>query len=123
MLINLKTSENVDKKKEIKFISYSGKYPNLCSGALHISVDGEDFFFGYSFNFTKKELEGIKKIHEPFWSSGGTCGFDSKWDSHVTRGDWEIDKDSLPEELVPYAEEIDNMFNSNVPSGCCGGCL
>lgn len=30
----------------IKFISYTGKYPNLCSGVLTLEIDGRIIKFG-----------------------------------------------------------------------------
>lgn len=32
---------------DIKFISYTGKYPNLCDGILTLEIDGEQVSFGY----------------------------------------------------------------------------
>ena len=59
-----------------------------------------------------------------FWSSGGKCGFRNDYsDSYVDEDEWRIDTDDLPTELLDYAEEIDEVFNENVPYGCCGGCL
>lgn len=62
----------------IKFISYTGKYPNLCSGVLTLDV---------------------------------------------TDGEWLIDFDEIPDCFKKYAEEIGETFNTNVPYGCCGGCI
>jgi len=37
--------------------------------------------------------------------------------------EWQIDINNIPEQYRKYAAEIDEVFNSNVPWGCCGGCL
>lgn len=36
--------------------------------------------------------------------------------------EWTIDVLELPEKFRKYAAEIDNVFNTNVEYGCCGGC-
>ena len=38
----------------------------------------------------------------------------------VTYGPWSVD---LPEDLEPYRKEIEELVNSEVPQGCCGGCI
>ena len=96
--------------KHVKFISYDGKYPNLCSGRLVLEIDGEVARFSY----------GTRGDYEPFWSSGGSC---SRWNNYrCTRGAWEIDYDDIPDKFKKYANEIDIVFNQNVEHGCCGGC-
>jgi hypothetical protein len=30
----------------IEFVSYNGKYPNLCSGKLTVKIDGKEVSFG-----------------------------------------------------------------------------
>lgn len=37
--------------------------------------------------------------------------------------EWRIDVDDIPEQFQKYAVEIDEVFNDNVPWGCCGGCI
>lgn len=92
-------------KERLKFISYDGKYPNLCSGTLVMELDG-------------------KKVHFPSYclSSGGSVTFDSDWCEHVTQGKWTIKEfpDNFPEELKKYATKL---VNRNVEYGCCGGCV
>lgn len=97
----------------VKFIDYTGEWPNLCSGILILEINGKIYKFGYN------------QEYPSFWSSGGSCGFNDRinWESYVTSGEWEIDVDDLPEELKKYAPEIDRVFNDNVKWGCCGGCL
>lgn len=86
----------------VKFVSYNGKYPNLCSGTLVLEVDGK-----------KRELSHAL-------CSGGSVSFDENWNASVTYGSWSVD---LPEDLEPYRQEIEELVNSEVPLGCCGGCI
>lgn len=87
----------------IEFVSYSGKYPNLCSGDLIVKINGEEVNLGICLR------------------SGGVCGFTAEWEDYVTHGDWKIDE--LPEAYEKYRKEIEKVANDNVPHGCCGGCL
>lgn len=34
----------------VKFIDYTGRYPNLCSGVLTLEIDGKIYKFGYEKN-------------------------------------------------------------------------
>lgn len=95
----------------VKFISYSGDYPNLCSGTLILKIDGKTVTFGNPYNKSKPQ-------YPDFWTSGGSCD----WDGNITSGTWRIDPDELPVEYRAYAAEIEEVFNANVPWGCCGGC-
>jgi hypothetical protein len=103
MLIN-----NNDVVKHVKFISYTGKYPNLCRGILTLEINGEVVKFGDNFN--------------SFWHSGGSCGLYSG-EEYIDTDAWVIDVSKIPESYRQYASEIDIVFNANVPQGCCGGCL
>lgn len=67
MLIN----HNNNEFTHVKFVSYTGRWPNLCSGVLTL----------------------------------------------------EIDVNKIPEQFRKYATEINEVFNDNVPWGCCGGCI
>lgn len=50
--------------------------------------------------------------------------FNNDYTEHyITENEWIVNVDDLPDEYKKYAEEIDNVFNENVPYGCCGGCL
>lgn len=100
--------------QNVEFVSYTGKWPNLCSGILTLRIRGEEHRFGYG-----------SGTHPKFWASGGSCGFPNGYDASpcVSTGPWEIDADALPNELRPLAAEIDVVFNSNVEFGCCGGCI
>jgi hypothetical protein len=102
------------KPENIEFVSYTGKWPNLCSGVLTLRIHGEEHRFGYR-----------SGMHPPFWTSGGGCGFPNGFNAEavVSKGPWVIDADRLPSEFKSMAPEIDEVFNSNVPFGCCGGCI
>ena len=96
--------------EHVKFISYDGKYPNLCSGRLVLEIDGEIARFSYE----------TRKDYEPFWRSGGSCTRRNNY--RRIRDAWEIEYDNLPDKFKKYANEIDAVFNQNVEYGCCGGC-
>lgn len=108
--------------QHVKLISYTGKYPNLCSGVLTLEIDGATYCFGHDYSkYRSWENDGN---YEAFWSSGGCCGFRNNYsEEYVNSGAWVIDVSALPEELRPLATEIDKVFNDNVPQGCCDGCL
>jgi hypothetical protein len=92
-------------KNTLTFVSYDGKYPNLCSGELVLAVDGENI------KFPKYCL-----------SSGGSVSFTNEWDEVVTQGEWSICSwpDNFPENLKEHATEL---INDNISCGCCGGCV
>ena len=33
----------------VEFVSYTGTYPNLCSGVLTLRIDGEEVRFGHDY--------------------------------------------------------------------------
>lgn len=88
----------------LKFISYDGKYPNLCAGILII------------------ELDGVKVTFEPHsLCSGGSVWFDEHWNEYITEGPWSITMPyDFPKELY---QELKDLINENIPLGCCGGCV
>lgn len=107
MLIN-----NKEENGHVKFISYTGRYPNLCRGVLTLEIDGTLMKFG------------IGEMHHSFWTSGGSVSFDNEWENaYVEQEEWVIDYQELPKHIREYASEIDKVFNENVPYGCCGGCI
>ena len=89
----------------VKFISYSGSYPCLCSGKLKIVVDNKVY-----------EFKNILR-------SGGSFSYTRECGEMVTHGRWSIFEAKLPKELKSLVEEITECVNSNVSKGCCGGCL
>ena len=92
-----------DKISKVKFINYTGAYPNLCSGILTLEIDGK-----------------VVEFPKYCMNSGGYVSFDSDWHEIVEYGDWSVD---IPEEYLEYKEEILQVVNKNVPQGCCGGCV
>jgi len=91
--------------RELKFISYNGEYPNLCSGELVMELDGKKI------TFASHSL-----------CSGGNVSFDENWSEEVTSGPWSIGEfpKGFPKELEGKAEDL---VNENVSLGCCGGCV
>ena len=108
-----------NKSERVKFVSYTGKHPNLCRGMLTLDIDGKIYKFG------NKYIHKEKDLLPEFWSSGGECGFAGRnyTNPYTNQSEWIIDSSDLPEELQQYTSEIDEVFNENVPHGCCGGCL
>lgn len=104
--------------EHVKFVSYDGKWPKLCTGTLVLNINGTDYSFGFT------TVPGMSKCDFPmFWHSGGRVSFDNDWSANVTSGRWQIDSLDLPKQFREYADEIDEVFNNNVPYGCCGGCV
>lgn len=116
MLINIPKET-----KHVEFVSYSGRYPNLCSGVLVLRIDGLAYAFGHKTENYDFKTGKFKDYNcNSFWHSGGVA---SNWNFDVRRGEWKINVDEIPEEFRKYAAEIDEVFNENVPWGCCGGCI
>lgn len=92
---------------KVKFISYSGRYPNLCSGILKLEIEGKEVSFP-----------------KHFIISGGNIERNDDWDMWANYGDWSISttiKDyDFTDEII---EEIIKVINENIPHGCCGGCI
>lgn len=106
-----------NENKHVEFVSYNGKWPNLCSGILCLKIDGELVKFG-----SKYKDETVN--YERFWESGGSCGFTNGYkESYTNKSEWIIEEDELPDQYKKYVNEIDEVFNANVSYGCCGGCL
>lgn len=129
MLVNQQKGNNTSR---VKFISYTGDYPNLCSGVLTLEIDGVQYKFGHNYDnyhlndesqrvFTDEDPN--KPNFEKFWSSGGCVTSDEDWNFDVLQDEWIIDAEDLPEQFRSLAAEIDHVFNQNVPQGCCGGCV
>lgn len=87
----------------IEFVSYDGRFPNLCSGTLVIKIDGVE-----------------RTLPKYCMNSGGFVSFDSDWCAHVESGAWSVD---VPDDLIDHKQEIEDCVNDNVPFGCCGGCV
>ena len=82
-------NKNTD-SEHVKFISYTGKYPNLCSGILTLEIDGRTIRFGSRYVDSTVD-------YPKFWESGGSCSFDNNWNSNVTDGEWQIDFNEIPD--------------------------
>lgn len=103
-------------KPDIEFVSYDGEYPCLCHGTLTLKINGKKMKFC--------GCGGSK--YDSFWSSGGNVSFDNDWNETVTRGEWKwfsFEEDKFPKEIVDNKEYVMELFNDNVPWGCCGGCV
>lgn len=98
-------------KRHVEFVSYSGVYPNLCSGTLVLRIDGEEVSFGGSGDY------------EEFWSPTGQCYFTEDWNPVIKEGGWHVNDSDLPEKYQDYYYEIAAVINNNMPRSCCGGCL
>ena len=110
----------------VKFISYDGAYPNLCSGTLVVEIDGKKVSFGQRFLWESDKKAGKTPADYPrFWTSGGGVSFDEDWSENVSVGDWELmfDEKDYPPEIAAAMPELIKVFNENVPEGCCGGCV
>lgn len=121
MVIN---GDNKSLSSRVRFVDYSGRFPNLCNGVLILEIDGEDVAFGHETeDFDYKNGVYRDNNYDEFWSSGGSCSFSRDWEGNVSTNEWKIDVSELPDKYKPLAYEIDRVFNDNVPWGCCGGCL
>lgn len=89
--------------RNIEFVSYDGKYPNLCSGTLKLRVDGKIW----------------QKSH--CLISGGRCSWEDE-DQNI-RGPWDISSYDFNDFTVEEQVEIQRLVNDNVEWGCCGGCI
>lgn len=103
--------------KNVEFISYTGKYPNLCNGILTLKINNSEVKFGNDYHTNEH-------YSDCFWHSGGTCGFHGYYEgSYRESGRWLINESEIPEEYREYTDDIEELFNDNVEYGCCGGCL
>ena len=117
-----------NKRFDVEFISYSGKYPTLCYGELILKINGKNYKFGFDCDISIpwSEVESrSKENYKKFWQSGGsirgTSDLSNMW---AESGPWELtDVNDLPDWMQPHADELIRIFNENVPWGCCGGCI
>lgn len=105
---------------KIEFISYDGKFPNLCSGELTLRIDGEYHQFSYY-----NGCHPSNHKHDAFWTSGGSYEDSSLINITDIRKQfpwlWN-EYTKLPEFLKGHEQELLDIFNKNVEWGCCGGC-
>jgi hypothetical protein len=114
----------------IKFISYTGKYPNLCSGVLTVEIDGKEYKFGHgSTDYDWKNNCYKNDNFEQFWVTGGCIKRDKNWNMWSEQKPWLIsgywnkaDKNH-PQWIIDILPELIDIFNKNVKYGCCGGCI
>lgn len=113
----------------IEFVSYTGTYPNLCQGVLTVNVNGKKYkFSGYNrVPITDKVDDYYPEMLPKFWTSGGYCRLDENLEEEVEKGPWEmstaVDEYDYPKEIWECLNDILEVFNKNVPWGCCGGCI
>lgn len=106
----------------IEFVSYTGRFPNLCSGVLTVRVDGREVRFGYRWDGE----DGHAPLLRPFWRSGGCAGVNADFDEFCESGPWELDApaaEAYPLEIWQRLPDLLACMNANVPHGCCGGCI
>lgn len=101
----------------MKFISYTGEYPNLCNGVLTVEIDGKEVKFGHDY------CQPDDNNYEKFWTSGGSVSFDEDYNEEVETNAWELDISELDEKFWDIANDLIDIFNENVKYGCCGGCV
>lgn len=103
---------------KVKFISYDGAYPNLCSGTLVMAINNKKYRFGLKENLLPS-----------FWTStGGIAHSDDYSDMWAIGGDWAlyIDEDDLkdyPEEIrdIEIFKKMVELMNDNIlEKPCCG---
>lgn len=103
----------------VEFVSYDGRFPNLCSGVLVVRVGRRTLTFdGY-----KNDPE--HDVYPKFWCSGGSVSFDEDWSETVVKGPWDLEyeKKHYPEDILEMLPKILETMNEHVPYGCCGGCV
>ena len=88
-------------EQKMKFISYDGEYPNLCSGTLKFEYKGE--------------------VLEASLRSTGSAYIDENGEEIIEEGSWVISSCSLTSKKE--IEMLEDLANTHVPMGCCGGCI
>jgi hypothetical protein len=85
-------------------IKYNGKFPNLCSGHLIVTIDEKEWDFG-----THCLL------------SGGSA-FVNGSEEGITSGEW-----SIPDWPLDFPTKLKSLvleeINRVIRHGCCGGCI
>ena len=112
--------------KKLEFVEYTGRYPSLCSGRLFVKIDGKLVSFGDYCLGEKGETDDTNvPVYKRFWVSGGSVTFDSDWNEYVADGEWEAcwKEENYPKEIADVLPKLLELFNENVPHGCCGGCV
>ena len=113
----------------IEFISYTGAYQNLCYGVLTVNVNDKKYEFG---GYDRVPLMNKGDDYYPemlpkFWTSGGYCRLNENLEEEVETGPWEmipsLNEYAYPKDIWKCLNDLLEVFNKNVPWGCCGGCL
>jgi hypothetical protein len=114
----------------IKFISYTGKYPNLCSGVLTVEIDGKEYKFGHEIGDYDWKNNCFKNDNfEQFWVSGGCIRKSKDWGMCAKHAPWKVNDywnntdEKHPQWVIDILPKLLEVFNENVPYGCCGGCI
>ena len=86
-------------------IKYDGDFPNLCSGKLVVIINGKEWHFPTC-----------------CLRSGGSVLIDDDWNEHVEEGEWSIKEwpRNFPNTMK---SAVVDAVNSEIPLGCCGGCV
>lgn len=122
---------------KIKFVSYTGKYPNLCRGIFTVEINGREYKFGHNFEYYsfKEDRYLNEDLNNPnfekFWKSGGSIEVEenSYKNMYSNKGPWELNNEydkvdeSHPQWIKELLPILLNVFNENVEYGCCGGCI
>lgn len=107
----------------VKFVEYTGSFPNLCSGLLTLEIDEKKYTFGYEYTRDGKCIEGD---FPRFWCSGGRISIDPE---EIYHDPWRLGyyADSSYKIDKYFGNGATNQFlevmNNNVNWGCCGGCI
>lgn len=127
----------------IEFVSYEGKFPNLCEGLLVVRIDGRLYAFSpyydsmyrsfwNRFNRTEAlEDDSITKVFGFYLKSGGRIDWGEDGENpKIVKGKWIIDDKSMKLEngvrFILSGEqksELEKVINQNIEFGCCGGCV
>lgn len=122
---------------KIKFISYTGRYPNLCKGILTVEINGKEYKFGHDFehyHFKENRFDNEDPNNpnfEKFWTSGGSIkvedksyrnmyAYDRPW---KLNGEYNQADETHPQWVIDLLPQLLYVFNENVEHGCCGGCI
>ena len=127
----------------IEFVSYEGKFPNLCEGLLVVRIDGRLYAFSpyydsmyrsfwNRFNRTEAlEDDSITKVSGFYLRSGGYIDWGEDGENpKIVKRKWIIDDKAMKlENGVRFIlsgkqkSELEKVINQNIELGCCGGCV
>ena len=124
----LKRNDKTMTNSNIEFVSYTGASPLLCFGVLTVKVNGKEYKFGtHGHSLLNEDDDYYPEMLPKFWTSGGYCRLNENLEEEVETGPWEmihsLNEYAYPKEIWECLNDILDVFNNNVPWGCCGGCL